>query len=47
MLLQCLPPEKKPVAVGPQSWITREVLGTETQLVENLRARVHKGENVI
>ena len=47
LFLNYLPPQHRPVAIGPQSWIGREVVGVETQLVNSIVARVGKGTNVI
>ncbi|MEI8351168.1 MAG: CvpA family protein [bacterium] len=47
MLLATLPPERRPDAVGNKSWITREIIGTETQLVHTIMSRVEKGETLI
>jgi uncharacterized membrane protein required for colicin V production len=47
ILLATLPPERRPDAVGNKSWITREIIGTETQLVHTIMSRVEKGENLI
>ncbi|MEI6516979.1 MAG: CvpA family protein [bacterium] len=47
LLIECLPPERRPAMIGPQSWIMREVVGTQTQLVQSIMNRVERGENVI
>ncbi len=47
MIFNYLPPEKCPAAVGQQSWISREVIGVETQLITQLTSRVETGESII
>ncbi len=47
LLIECLPAERQPAMIGQQSWIMREVVGTQTQLVQSIRNRVERGENVI
>lgn len=47
MLLSVLPPEKRPEVVSDKSWITREVIGTESQVVQRIMSRVQKGESMI
>lgn len=46
-ILNFLPINQRPSAVGAESWISREVLGIETQLFQRISTRVEKGENVI
>ncbi len=47
MVFNYLPPENCPKALGQGSWISREVIGAETQLVQRLSTRVEQGENII
>lgn len=47
LLLNYLPPERRPDITGTQSWIGREVIGVETQLVQTLSARLDKGTNAL
>jgi len=47
MIINYLPEEHRPAEVGQNSWISREVLGAETQLIQNLTSHVEKGENII
>lgn len=47
MILNYLPADQCPEAVGKRSWIGREVLGVETQALNRISSRVEKGENVI
>lgn len=47
MIFNFLPAEQCPSEVGKHSWIAREVLGVETQLIQKLSSRVEKGENII
>ena len=47
MILNYLPEEHCPAAVGQRSWIAREVLGVETQLIQRVSARFEKGEDLI
>lgn len=47
MLLSTLPPGQRPEAIGNRSWIAREVIGTETQLVHTIMSGVEKGETLI
>lgn len=47
LLAECMPEERRPAAIGPQSWIMREVIGTQTQLVQSIMTRVERGENAI
>lgn len=47
ILLNTLPPQQRPRVVGSQSWISREVIGSETVVVQSLIQRVEKGENLI
>jgi uncharacterized membrane protein required for colicin V production len=45
ILLNTLPPEKRPDITGEKSWIYRQVAGVETQLIDRIITRVNKGEN--
>lgn len=47
LILNYLPADKRPAAVGKTSWISREVLGIETQLIHRISTRVESGENII
>ncbi|MEI8139734.1 MAG: CvpA family protein [bacterium] len=47
MAFNYLPADQCPAAVGQRSWISREVLGAETQLIHRLSSRVEKGEGII
>ncbi|MEI6563552.1 MAG: CvpA family protein [bacterium] len=47
MMFSYLPENKQPEAVGQNSWISREVIGVETQLTQRLLLRVEKGETLI
>jgi len=47
MLVNVLPESKRPAAMGTESWITRNVIGAETNLIERLSERVQSGENLI
>jgi uncharacterized membrane protein required for colicin V production len=44
ILLNTLPPEKRPELTGEKSWIYRQVAGVETQLLDRIITRVNKGE---
>lgn len=45
ILLNTLPPAKRPDITGEKSWICRQVAGVETQLVNRITSRVNNGEN--
>lgn len=47
MVVNILPSETAPVKACRQSWISREVIGVETQLVAKLSSEVGSGENMI
>jgi uncharacterized membrane protein required for colicin V production len=47
ILLNTLPPEKRPELTGEKSWIYRQVAGMETQIIERITTRVNKEENLI
>jgi len=47
MIFNYLPANRCPEEVGQKSWISREVLGVESQLVQRLSSRVEEGENLI
>ena len=45
--LRSRPPDRRPGAVGPSSWIVREVIGVRTQMVDEIVTRVRQGETLI
>lgn len=47
LIFNYLPAEHRPEAMGANSWISREVIGVETQLIQKITSRVEKGEDVI
>ena len=47
ILAHTLPANRCPDVMGSHSWITREILGAETQLVQKVTSRIEKGENII
>jgi uncharacterized membrane protein required for colicin V production len=47
VIFNFLPEDHRPAAVGQHSWIAREVLGAENQLIQKLTSRVETGEGVI
>ncbi len=47
IMFSYLPADHRPVEMGNNSWISREVLGIESQLVQRISSRVEKGENLI
>jgi uncharacterized membrane protein required for colicin V production len=47
VIFNVLPEDHRPVAIGQQSWIAREVLGAENDLIKKLTSRVETGEGII
>lgn len=47
LILNFLPADKRPATASEDSWIAREVLGVQTQLIQRISTRVEKGENVL
>jgi uncharacterized membrane protein required for colicin V production len=47
ILLNSIPAEKRWAVFGNSCWISREVIGRETQVIQEIRSRVEKGENRI
>lgn len=47
VLLNNMPASRRPAVVGTPSWIGREIIGSETQLVQSLSTRIEAGENLI
>lgn len=47
ILVRAMPPAKQPQLMQDKSWISRQVSGVQTQLIQNIISEVNKGETVI
>jgi len=47
ILINSVPADKRPAIFGNSSWISREVIGGEAQVVQEILSRVEKGESMI
>lgn len=47
MLVNVLPDSQRPAKMGPESWVTRNVIGAEADLIKNITHRVQTGETIL